>query len=280
VARSTLALVSAPDGVDPSSPRSGPDVASAPGAARSAPVERVGDTDTLRWEGESLVVLSPTPMPEWRVGKYRKLAIRFRDRRYALTVAEPAHGGYRYVLDPWPLIVNEHESQEIVYDDAYVQEREANVVLFRKRQRQWWALRPVLPFLGFLPRRTKELLHERFGVEIITSTQRSVIIELVALGILSTLMFVGAATGLDWMTMTVGGGGGASGVRDVLLVAALSLDTVLRASILFDERYEPFGFFEWIVHPELKEHARTIRAALKARRERRARDEDQSERRK
>src|ERR1700683_1725186 len=102
-------------------------------------VERVADTDTLRWEGERLVVLSPTPMSEWRVGRYRKLAIRFRDRRYVLALAEPAHGGYRYVLPPWPLRGNEHASQEIVYDDAYVQEREAKVVLFLKRQRQWWA---------------------------------------------------------------------------------------------------------------------------------------------
>jgi hypothetical protein len=232
-------------------------------------VERVADTDTLRWEGERLVILSPTPMPEWRVGRYRKLAIRFRDRRYLLAEAEPAHGGYRYALDPWPLRVNELASQEIVYDAAYVREREARVVLLRKLQRQWWALTPAIPFLGFLPRRTKDTLHERFGVEPITSTQRSVVIEMVALGILMTLMFVGAATGLDWVTMTVGGAGGAAAsVRDVVLVAALSVDTVLRFGILLDERYEAYGFFEWIVHPELREHVRRVREALKARRKR------------
>jgi hypothetical protein len=91
---------------------------------------------------------------------------------------------------------------------------------------------------------------------------------MVALGILMTLTFVGAATGLDWVTMTVGGGGAAN-VRDVVLVAALSVDTVLRIGILFDERYEPYGFFEWIVHPELKEHVRRVREALEARRKRR-----------
>ena len=82
-----------------------------------------------------------------------------------LAEAEPAHGGYRYALDPWPLRVNELASQEIVYDDAYVREREARVVHLRKLQRQWWALTPAIPFLGFLPRRTKDTLHERFGVE-------------------------------------------------------------------------------------------------------------------
>ena len=46
------------------------------------------------------------------------------------------------------------------------------------------------------------------------------------------------------------GGGSREAMRDVVLVAALSVDTVLRIGILFDERYEPYGFFEWIVHPE------------------------------
>ena len=216
-------------------------------------------------------------MPEWRVGRYRRLAIRFRDQRYMLVEAEPAHGGHRYALAPWPLVVNELASQEIVYDEAYVREREADVVLFRKRQRQAWALMPALPFLGFLPQSTKGALREHFGLEPIASTRRSVIMELIALVFLFIFTVVRGVSGLDWLTMTIGGGGE---LRDILVILFFTVDLGMRCGIFFDDEYEPYGFFEWIAHPDSKEHFHRVREALKARRERRAREAAQSDSRK
>jgi hypothetical protein len=66
--------------------------------------------------------------------------------------------------------------------------------------------------------------------------------------------------------MTIGGGGE---TRDLILFVSLVLDLAFRASIVVDDSYEPYGFFEWIVHPDLREYARRVRAAYGAWRRRR-----------
>jgi hypothetical protein len=230
--------------------------------------ERIADTDTVDIEGERLLILSPNPMPDWRVGgPYTKLAVHFRDRRYALVKIDSAADGYRYTLEPWPLVPNDFASREVVYDEAYVREREASVALHRKRRRQRWFLLPALPFVGFLPQRTKDTLQEAFGIDPVMSTQRSIVIEIAALGILFVFIVVRGATGLDWLTMQTGGGGEA---RDIYLFVALVLDLVFRGSIMVEDSYEPYGFLEWLAHPDLKEYARRIRLAYAGWRKRRS----------
>jgi hypothetical protein len=225
--------------------------------------ESIGGIDTLRRDGDRLVVYSPEPMPDWKRGRYRRTAVHFRGERYAVVEARPVVAGHQYVLEPWPSCPNELASQEIIYDDAYVRARRGDLQDQRRRRRQAWMIAPAWPFLGFLPRSLKSELRRRFGFQPTAGTRLSVLFELVATVFLLIFTFVRAACGLDWATMKVGGGGA---LRDALLVILLLTDFVLRASILYDDDYPPYGFWEWVVHPDLKDGLRRSYEAYRARR--------------
>ena len=224
--------------------------------------ESVAGTDSIRRDGDRLVVYSPEPMPEWRVGRYRRTAIRVQGQRYAVIAARPAVAGHEYVLELWPPVPNELASQEIVYDDAYVRARQEDVRELRWRRRQAWAIAPAWPVLGFLPRSIKTTLQLRVGFEPVAGTRRSVILELVLFVLLCVFTWFRAMNGVDWLTMKVGGGGE---LRDALVGIAILADLGFRASILFDDDYVPYGFWEWVAHPELKERFRRSLAAYKRR---------------
>jgi hypothetical protein len=221
--------------------------------------------DSVRLDDNRIVIVSPEPMPDWKVGRYRRTAIHFRGTRYAVVGTRPVLGGHEYVLEPWPARPNELASQEIVYDDAYVRERQDQAEAVREQKRQFWMILPAWPFFGFLPRSVKVKLRSRFGFELVGGTLLSVLVELVALVFLTVFTVVRGATGLDWLTMKIGGGGE---VRDLVLFVALVVDTAIRSGVFFDDEYPPYGFWEWIVHPEAKEIIRATYARYKERRRR------------
>jgi hypothetical protein len=221
------------------------------GYREPAPSERVFESiagvDSIRRDGPRLVLFSPDPMPEWKVGNYRKTAIHFRGARYAVVSTRPVVGGHEYVLDPWPLRPNELAGTEITYDEAYVRERQADLAELRKRRKQFWMIVPVWPLLGFLPIGLKEETRMRFGLEPISATHRSVLLEIVAFVLMSGLL-IGGVESLS------------------LPIVFIVIDLVMRVTILFDDSYPPYGFWEWIVHPEVKEILRASYAKYKERR--------------
>jgi hypothetical protein len=229
------------------------------------PFESVAGTDTIRRKGENLVVFAPEPMPDWRIGHHRRTAVLFRGTRFAVVGARAVVGGHEYELAPWTLRANELAAQEIVYDEAYVRARQDGANEVRTRKRQAWLLAPVWPLLGFLPRATKKRLHLFFAFEPIGGTRLSILAELVAVVFLATFLFLRAVAGVDWVTMRMGGGGA---TRDLILIVLFATDFVLRASLLYDDAYPAYGFWEWILHPEAKA---LIRRSYEAYRERRKR---------
>jgi hypothetical protein len=197
--------------------------------------ESIADADTVTRDGDRLVVRSAHANAAWRVGRYRRVLVHFRGARYAVVGASPEQGGHRYTLEPWVAPVNELPSLEVTYDEAYVREREADFLEQRKRHRQAWVLLPVWPLLGFLPRGVKTLLQERFGLEPVTATRRSVVFEMALLLFLLVYLVV-PVPGVAWLGVAY----------PVILI-----DALMRSAILFEDSSEPFGVFEWVLHPEV-----------------------------
>jgi hypothetical protein len=231
----------------------------------------VGETDTLTADGDRVVIVSPRAMPDWQIVRYCPIAVHLEGRRYRLVEALPAPPGFRYVLEPWPVFVGDYPTREILYDDDYVEEREARAAFARKWRWLSWALYPAALLAGFLPRPTKARLHERWGVEPVTATRRSILIESAAFGVLLVLVLVHVATGLDWLRMSAPEGADpASVVRDVVLVAVVGTDLAMRGSLMFEESSEAYGFCEWLAHPDLREYGRRLWRAFQEWRGRRA----------
>lgn len=196
-------------------------------------VEKLGDIDTLVWEGPRLIVRAPRAMPSWRVGKNRKTAVHFRGVRYAIVGERTELGQYEYILDPWPSRPHDHPSQEIAYDEQYVHDREDYARALTVRRGERLALAPLWPIFGFLPSPLKLALHERYGFSPLTTTRFSVFVEMAAI---LPFLFVTLIAASPFVLFV-----------DGMLLA----DVFFRISILFDDSYPPFGSGEWIVQRQL-----------------------------
>jgi hypothetical protein len=208
-------------------------------------VERLAEIDTLVWEGARLIVRAPREMPAWRVGRNRKIAIHFRGVRYTVVAARTGGGGYEYVLDPWPVRAHELPSQDVIYDETYVRDRESDARAHARARREAWAILPLWPLLGFLPSPWKRALHRRYGFEPTAVTRFSVWAELSLVGILFAFVITGIASGFQ-----------------LCVFAACLVDGFFRGSLTFDDEAPPVGFFEWLVRPSVISHIRTAWAAI------------------
>ena len=211
-------------------------------------VERFGDTDTLVFEGARLIVRSPREMPSWHVGKNRRTAVHFRGTRYVVLSARIEHGQYEYRLEPWTPAANELPARDIIYDERYVQEREDDARAIVARNREALALAPLWLLFGFLPSPWKRRLHERYSFSPVSTTRFSVWLELVILGVIFPSVVLGTA-----------------GAVQLFAFLALLIDGIVRASILVEDEYPPFGFAEWAVHKQLAGALRMGWRAVRAR---------------
>jgi hypothetical protein len=233
-------------------------------------VERFG-VDTLVWEGNRLIVRTAREMPSWRVGRNRRTAVHFRGLRYVVVATHAELGKFEYTLELWPERAHDLPARDIHYDEAYVRDREDEARMRETMGRQAYGLIPAWPFLGFLPSGWKTALHRNYGVEALSATRRSVWLEGALALIALVFLTLYAWTGLDVVTGQFWRGPG------VALVALLVFlpDFVLRSSILVDDDFPRFGFYEWIFHRELMRVLRkgwhVARARVRARRDRRSR---------
>ena len=219
-------------------------------------VERLADTDTLVFEGKRLVVRCPREMPSWHVGKNRRTAVHFRGTRYVVVGAGTEQGQFEYRLEPWTPAANELPARDITYDERYVREREDDARAIVARSREALALAPLWPALGFLPSSWKRGLHERYGFNPVTTTRFSVWLEVALVGVLFPSVILGMA-----------------GAVQLCIFLVLLVDGVVRASILVEDEYPPFGLGEWALHKQLAAVLRTGWGAVRTRmRSKRPRD--------
>ena len=200
-------------------------------------------SDTVCLEDDRLVIHAAKPM-DWPVREFKRVPIYFQNRKYYLRAkieAESPHA-IRYELWPW---TDEHGSAStlfIVYDESYVQERDAAWKTERRREFLRLALLPVYPLVGLFWSPLKRRVGLAVGFEPASLTKASVALVFnlsVAQGI-----FVGWLRGGLVMALF---SDGRLLWADWILLALLAPDTVMRYSgLLRSETEYHLGFCEWL----------------------------------
>jgi len=220
--------------------------------------EAVG-SDALLFKDGRLIVHSSCEMPEWKATRYRKTAVVFNERTYAVVsrLRLPA-GGCRYVLEPWSPDDHDAPGNTVHYGEAYVLERDALRREQLRLEKKAVGLFFVTWLLGFLYSETKLRLNERYAIHPVAVTEHSLFIEYLALiGLMVLLAILGASAGL-------GPAFGASSQRVVggllqplpllLGIAVLGPDLVIRRSRAGTGAMTQYGFYEWAFRRLHDEH--------------------------
>jgi hypothetical protein len=202
----------------------------------------VGGDSVLFKDGE-VVIYSSYDMEDWKVTKYRKAAIFFKDKKYFLTRKSKLEDGtFRYKLKEWPEDHVDLPSKSIVYDEEYVAERDTIHIKVERIKKISLLMKIIYPLLGFLPSRLKERLQDKYGVDPVNTTGFSLFIEYLFAALVSCLYVIQLFTrGLpSWFDYSP------------TVVILVVLDAVIRWHDLLGEAASPYGFYEWIFKLRLK----------------------------
>lgn len=204
---------------------------------------RVGP-DKVRWFGESVIIHATREMPDWQVREFCKIPIYFDGRKYYLKRKLRLERPYAmsYELDPWPEDLHEESKLDITYDEQYVAWRDRLIQTDKWNDLGRALLLPFFPFLGFLWSRFKDHKLERFGLNPLSMTLASVLLEFALVVIEVIFLFIfhyGFAQvvfGLDtaWL--------------DCTLFVMMLIDTIVRADQVLRGVDVPAGFLEWLVN--------------------------------
>jgi hypothetical protein len=200
-------------------------------------------SDKVYLEGERVVIYTANPM-HWPVREFSRVPIYFQDRCYYLRSkgkAEPPNA-MRFELWPWPVEYSAPSVRTIIYDSAYVAERDVSLRRERRNNILYAVLIAFYPLLGLCWSRFKRSVLSAVGFEPTSLTKASVALVFnvcVAQGILvgwlrsglcMLLLHNSSALWMDWVLL--------------LLLAA---DTVVRFDgILKSETEYHLGFCEWL----------------------------------
>jgi hypothetical protein len=186
-------------------------------------------------------------MPDWKATRYRKTAVVFEERTYFVASRTPLSGGvWRYVLSPWPEDLNDEPGNVVHYDEAYVGEREAGRQAQQRHEKRALGLFFVNSLLGFLFSGVKLRLNERYAIDPIAATRRSVFFEFLVLINLGALLVIGS-----FASVLSGAYAGrlveVFPLRILLFAAALvAIDAVIRKDRLERGGMRQYGFCEWL----------------------------------
>jgi hypothetical protein len=200
-------------------------------------------SDKVCVETERLIVHAAEAM-DWPVREFCRVPIIFRGQKYYVRSkrdGERAHT-FIYELWLWPEKLQEASVREVVYDEAYVIERDKAAARSRRRDRLHFILLPFYPFLGLFWSGFKNRTLGRLGFVPISITRASIAV--------TFNLFIAEGIFVGWL----GGGiltyfSGWPGLRpiDWTLLISLGADSVMRfgQSLEFDvERC--WGFCEWV----------------------------------
>ncbi len=192
--------------------------------------------DKVTVEPERLMIYAAEPM-DLPIREFCKVPVYFRGIKYYARSRRAGEGpcAVMYELWPWPAGLQESSTRQLIYDEAYVAERDRLALIRRRHERLFLVLLPIYPLLGLCWSRYKNQVLGRWGFEPGSITKASIFF------IFSVFLVEGIFVG--WL------GGGVLGVRalDYALLVLLGADTVLRydqALKLDVERY--WGICEWV----------------------------------
>ncbi len=181
---------------------------------------------------------------DWPIREFCKVPIFFRGQKYYLrSKLEGRQPGLMvYQLCPWPAQLHEASPRSVVYDEAYVAQRDEAAAAARRHQRLYVALLPLYPFLGLLWSGFKNRILGPLGFEPGSITQASVVLIFNALivegifvgwlrgGLLTYFLSRPVLRSADWAVMLL-----------------LGADSAMRfGQVLKMDVQEHWGFCEWL----------------------------------
>ena len=204
---------------------------------------RVG-SDKVLWFGESVIIHATREMPDWQVREFCKIPIYFHDRKYYLKRKTRLERPYAvsYELDLWPEDLHEESTLDITYDEQYVAQRDRLIQTDKRNDLGRALLLPFFPFLGFLWSRFKDHKLERFGLNPLSMTMASVLLEF-ALVVIEVIFLFIFHYGFAQVVF-----GLATSWLDFTLFGLMLVDTVVRADQVLRGVNAPAGFLEWLVN--------------------------------
>ena len=192
-------------------------------------------SDRVTREDDRVRVDAAAAMPDWRPTRFRRLAVLFRDRTYFVAAAEEREGRFSYWLAPWPDDLHDQPRALVRYDEAFVSDRDLRLERRRRAGRVAALLTVLSPLIGFLPACLKLRWHDRFGLDPVSATARSVLIERLLLAPGAAMVLIGSLTGVF----------GAWVVPVFLLELAMVVDMIFRTDGLLAGTVRQPGFWEW-----------------------------------
>ena len=194
--------------------------------------------------GTEGVVIEARERMDWPVREFCRTPVYFEGRKYFVRNSGEAVAPYvrRYELWPWPADQPEQTTRMVIYDAAYVAERDATARA--RRGGDWWhlILLPFFPFLGLCWSGFKNRVLQKAGFEprSITSASIALVFNLFIIeGIFVGWLRMGL---LMWFLQS-------ANLRavDLVLTGLLLADTVVRYSQhLQSDVDRPWGFCEWL----------------------------------
>lgn len=200
-------------------------------------------SDEVCVERERVVIHAAEPM-DWPVREFCRVPILFQGSKYYLrskTTGEQPRKNI-YELWPWPAELHEESPRVILYNEAYVADRDSAAADGRRRE---WANRlllPLYPFLGLFWSGFKNHILGPRGFEPGSITKASIA--------LTFNLFFAEGIFVGWLAggiLTYFVGSYALRPADWLLLLVLGVDTVMRfgQTLRFDVQ-DHWGFCEWL----------------------------------
>ena len=200
-------------------------------------------SDQVDVVGERLMIHAAEPM-DWPIREFCRVPIYFEGRKYYVRSKRKGERPCKavYELWPWPAELHESARQHVIYDEAYVNERDALAARRRGYELVHLLLLPAYPLLGLCWSRFKNRVLAEVGFEPRSITTASVA--------LTFSLFMAEGVFVGWLA----GGAllyliGRPGLRaaDWALLLVLGADSLVRfnQSLRSDVDYY-WGFCEWL----------------------------------
>lgn len=106
-------------------------------------------SDKVHAEGERLIIQATEPM-DWPIREFCRIPLYFQGRKYYLRSKRKGEPPYAMVYELWPWPTGSHEAstRQVIYDEAYVLERDRMAAKGRGYERLHVILLPLYPLLG------------------------------------------------------------------------------------------------------------------------------------
>ncbi len=193
---------------------------------------------------EDRLIVHATEVMDWPIREFSKVPIYFQERRYYVRAKRDAEPPYRvvYELWPWPEDLHEVSAKWVVYDEAYVVERNRAAAKARRKEWLYAILLPVYPVLGLFWSGFKHRVLGPLGFETRSITQASIA--------LIFGLFIAEGIFVGWLAggiLVYLGGWPALRCVDWLVMLLLGADLLVRFSQSLKLDVEHcWGFCEWL----------------------------------